>query len=66
MAEPVPAKLDELADCMAVVKKAGTFKESPELFTVHATPLPVSAVFNPTASLLALAVVRNPAVEGTV
>lgn len=42
----------------AVVKNAGTFRLMPLLFTVHATPFAVRAVFNPIASLLARAVVR--------
>jgi predicted naringenin-chalcone synthase len=46
-------------DCAAVVRKAGTLKDRPELFTVHATPFAVRAVFNPTASVEPLAVVRK-------
>ena len=56
---PVLANTDELADCMAVVRNAGTLRLSPELFTVHETPLAVKAVLRPTASVDALAVVRN-------
>jgi hypothetical protein len=45
-------------DCIAVVRNAGMFRESPELFTVHETPLAVNAVLRPTASFDARAVVR--------
>ena len=58
IALPTPAKLLDDWDCIAVVKNAGIFNDNPELFTVHATPLAVKAVFKPIASLLALAVVR--------
>jgi hypothetical protein len=42
----------------AVVKKAGKLSDSPDELAVMLTPFAVRAVFNPMASLLALAVVR--------
>lgn len=57
-AETLTFEMVAALEAIAVVRKAGTFREIPELFTVHATPFPVRAVFNPTASVEALAVVR--------
>lgn len=53
MLGPLPCVWFEAA---AVVRYAPALSEMPELFTVHVTL--VAAVFRPTASLLARAVVR--------
>lgn len=45
-------------EAIAVVKKAGKLRLRPELLAVTLTPLAVSAVFKPIASLEALAVVK--------
>jgi len=56
--DETPAYLVVSPESPAVVRKAGTLSERPELLTVHATPFAVKAVFKPTASFEARAVVR--------